>query len=394
MTRQRISVSGAATSQIGLRSLSRGGRLSTRLTFFIAGFGLACWAPLVPFAQARIEAGPAELGTILLNLGLGAVIGMPAAGALSGKIGSRFVIMAGAAGMIIALPLLAIISNAFGLGACLLLFGCAIGALDVAANIHGSEVQAAAGISLMSGFHGFYSVGGLVGAGATTLAIAIGFDAALAAGLAAGIILLCLVLAIPGFLTSRSTETHPLFVVPHGRVLLIGLLAMVLFLAEGAMLDWVALLLTQAKQVDVAYSGVGYTVFALAMTISRLAGDRMVARAGERIMLTAGLLLTASGFALTAFAPGFGSVLVGIALAGFAAGNVVPVLFTLAGRQQMPPTHAIAAVSMLGYFGVLMGPALVGYAAYFVGLGGAFGAMAAVMLLSAPVVSRITDDTL
>ncbi|SCW37904.1 Fucose permease [Sphingobium faniae] len=369
----------------------RGGKRATRLAFFIAGFAIACWAPLVPFAQARMNADAAELGTILLCLGLGAVIGMPAAGALSARIGSRFVIMAGAAGLVISLPLLAFLSGPFMLGACLTLFGAAIGAIDVAANIHGTEVQEAAGVPLMSGFHGFYSVGGLAGASGMTLLIALGVDILFAASMAAALVLLCIVVAAPGFFTARSTDDSPLFIVPHGVVVAIGILALIVFLAEGAMLDWVALLLTQVKQVDVSISGIGYTLFAAAMTISRLAGDRIVTRVGERSALLAGLALTGLGIVIIALAVPVPAVLAGIVLAGLAAGNVVPVLFTLAGRQKaMPASHAIAAASMLGYFGILMGPALIGYVAYFIGLAGAFAAMGAILFIAMIVVPAIT----
>lgn len=361
----------------------RGGKRATRLAFFIAGFAIACWAPLVPFAQARMRADAAELGTILLCLGLGAVIGMPAAGALSARIGSRFVIMAGAAGPVVALPLLALLADPVLLGASLLLFGAAIGAIDVAANIHGAQVQEAAGVPLMSGFHGLYSIGGLVGAGGMTALIALGVGVLPAASIAAALVLLCILRAAPGFFTTRAAESGPLFILPRGVVLIIGLLSLILFLAEGAMLDWVALLLTQAKGVDLSVSGVGYTLFALAMTVSRLLGDRIVAGLGERRALVAGMAMTGVGLAIIALAGPVPVVLGGIVLAGLAAGNVVPVLFTLASRQTaMPPAHAIAAASMLGYLGVLMGPALIGYAAYFIGLAGAFVALAALVLLA------------
>ncbi|MDL2210649.1 MFS transporter [Desulfovibrio sp. OttesenSCG-928-O18] len=371
----------------------RGGKRATRLAFFIAGFGLACWAPLIPFAQERLEADPATLGTILLCLGLGAVIGMPASGALSGRIGSKPVILCGAIGLIVSVPLLAVLSNVFALGACLLLFGASIGAIDVAANIHGTEVQKAAAVPLMSGFHGMYSIGGLAGASGMTMAVAAGLNIVVAAFLAAGIILVCLLFAAPGFIPTREAEAQPLFVMPKGRVLVIGLLALVIFLGEGAMLDWSALLLTQVKQVDVRVSGAGYAVFSLAMVASRFVGDRIVFHAGERATLLAGLAFTGLGIALSAFAGPFAIVLMGMAVAGFAAGNIVPVLFTLAGRQRvMPASHAIAATSILGYTGVLLGPALIGYAANFIGLRIAFYALAVLLLAAMAAIPAIVPS--
>nr|WP_281356330.1 MFS transporter [Pseudomonas piscis] len=159
---------------------------------------------------------------------------------------------------------------------------------------------------------------------------------------------------------------------------------MVIFLAEGAMLDWSALLLAQDKGLDVGLAGAGYSLFACAMTLIRLVGDRIVARIGERSMLLAGFLITAAGLGLAAWASNLMVVFACIAIAGLAAGNVVPVLFSLAGRQQvMPAPHAIAAASMLGYLGVLLGPALVGYAAHAVGLVRSFHGICILVVLAA-----------
>ena len=361
----------------------RGAARSTRVSFFVAGFALACWAPMVPYAQIRMQADPATLGTILLCLGLGSILGMPLAGALSSRVGARSIILTGAAGVCIALPLLALLSSPVGLGAALFLLGAGLGAADVATNIHGTEVQRAAGVPMMSGFHGFYSLGGLAGASGMTALLASGVDIGLAAFLAVAVVVACMAHAAPGFLAARADAAPSGLVVPRGVVLVIGLLMLSCFLVEGAILDWSGLLLAQEKQVDVARAGIGYTVFALAMTASRMMGDRLVGRIGERRTLRAGTALTGAGLALAALSAPLPVVLAGIALAGAAAGNVVPMLFTLAGRQTvMPAAQAIAAVSIPGYLGVLMGPALIGYFAHFTGLVAAFVALAALMLVA------------
>ncbi|EHX5013128.1 MFS transporter [Salmonella enterica] len=363
---------------------------STRIAFFVAGFSLSCWAPLVPYAQQRINADSAMLGTILLCLGLGAVIGMPTAGSLAGKVGSKKIILAGACGLFIALPLLAMVSTPVALGLTLLLFGASIGATDVAANIHGTEVQNAAGTPLMSGFHGFYSIGGLAGASVVTLLIASGLDIRIAAGAAALIVLISISLAVNGFLSTHSSEDHPLFVVPKGKVIGIGVLAMIIFLAEGAMLDWSAIFLIQMKNVVVGVAGTGYVVFAIAMALSRFIGDRVVTIMGEKAMLLSGVILTSVGIFLTTVFNSFEWVLAAMALAGFAAGNVVPVLFSLASRQKsMPAAMAISAASILGYLGVLMGPALIGYAAHYIGLTAAFITLGGIVALSASIVIMV-----
>lgn len=368
-----------STAPAALRRAAR----ATRASFFVGGFGLAAWAPMVPYAQARLQADPAMLGTILLCLGLGSILGMPLAGALASRVGTRSIILAGTAAVCIALPLLALLGSPAGLGLSLFLLGAGLGAVDVATNVHGTEVQRAAGVPMMSGFHGFYSVGGLAGASGMTALLASGVGLALAASAAALVVVACMALAIPGFMASSADTTRSGLVLPRGVVLVIGLLMLVCFLVEGAVLDWGGLLLVQAKQVDVAVSGIGYTVFALAMAASRLVGDRVVARIGERRTLVGGMALAGAGLALAALAGPLPVVLAGIALTGAAAGNVVPVLFTLAGRQTvMPVAQAITAVSIPGYLGVLMGPALVGYLAQFTGLVAAFVVLGGLMVLA------------
>ncbi len=367
---------------------------STRIAFFIAGFSLSCWAPLVPYAQQRIHANPAMLGSILLCLGLGAVIGMPIAGGLAGKVGSKKIILTGACGLLVALPLLAMASTPVALGLTLLLFGASIGATDVAANIHGTEVQNAAGTPLMSGFHGFYSIGSLAGASFVTLLIASGLDITITAAAAAVIVLIGIFLAAKGFFNTRSTDEHPLFVLPKGKVIGIGVLAMIIFLAEGAILDWGAIFLIQIKNVAAGVAGSGYVVFAIAMALSRFIGDRVVTVMGEKNMLLCGVLLTAVGIFLVTVFSSFEWVLVAMGLAGFAAGNVVPVLFSLAGRQKsMPATLAISAASILGYLGVLLGPALIGYAAHFSGLKNAFISLGIVVVLSSSIVTMVISKS-
>src|SRR5580704_12577572 len=83
-------------------------RLATRLSFLVAGFGLACWAPLVPFAKERLAVDDAVLGLLLLSLGIGSVVAMTATGILSARHGTKPIIIAGGIGLALVLPLLVI----------------------------------------------------------------------------------------------------------------------------------------------------------------------------------------------------------------------------------------------------------------------------------------------
>src|SRR5688572_13756698 len=140
-------------------------QISTRIAFFIAGFGVAAWAPLVPFAKARASLDEGTLGVLLLCLGVGSIIAMPASGPLVARYGCRRLIAASSILMCLTLPPLAVISNQVLLGVALLLFGAGLGTLDCVVNIQAVIVERASGRPMMSGFHGLFSVGGIAGAG-------------------------------------------------------------------------------------------------------------------------------------------------------------------------------------------------------------------------------------
>jgi predicted MFS family arabinose efflux permease len=179
-----------------------------------------------------------------------------------------------------------------------------------------------------------------------------------------------------------SERDAPLFVWPRGPVVVIGLLSLICFLAEGAILDWGAVFLTTVRNVAPSYAGWGYTVFSIAMTICRLAGDRIVQALGGYAILVAGGLCAAVGLALAVLAPWWSVALVGFALVGLGASNIVPVLFSAAGRQTaMPPNLAIAAITFLGYTGSLMGPASIGFLADATSLSAALLGVAALFLV-------------
>jgi MFS family permease len=189
-------------------------------------------------------------------------------------------------------------------------------------------------------------------------------------------------LARPRLLDTRGERGAPLFVLPHGLVLLLAGLAMASFLAEGAMLDWGALLITRMNLAGHDQAGVGYILFSVAMTAGRLLGDRLTARFGDFVMLVAGGSLAVLGFAVLLTAPAALMALGGFLLIGLGASNVVPALFRRAGSQtSMPPALAIAAISTLGYAGILAGPAAIGFVAKAAGLPAAFWILAGLMAL-------------
>src|SRR3954471_3176504 len=128
------------------RSVPGGGeQFSTRVIFFVAGFAMSAWAPLVPFAKARIGADDRTLGLVLLCLGLGSIAAMPFAPALTARFGCRAVITTAVLVMCAALPMLAIASSVLLLAASVCVFGAAIGMVDVTVNVQAVIVEGASG---------------------------------------------------------------------------------------------------------------------------------------------------------------------------------------------------------------------------------------------------------
>jgi predicted MFS family arabinose efflux permease len=358
--------------------------LSTRLSFFIAGFSTAAWAPLIPLARERLALDEGTLGLLLLCLGLGSITAMPITGLLTTRIGCRSVIVTSALLILLILPLLAVLEGKVAMALALAAFGAALGTVDVAMNLQAIMVERNVGRPMMSGFHGMFSVGGIAGAGLMSVLLgAAAFSPLSAAGLISAASLILLLIAVPGLLPygDDSSEAAPLFVWPKGAVLFIGFLCFLCFLVEGAVLDWGAVFLIAERGSDVGLAGMGYAAFAVAMTLGRLLGDRLRTALGERRVLVTGGLLAAAGFLMVVLSPSIYANLCGFLLIGAGASNVVPVLFSIAGRTQaMPPSLAITAVTTLGYLGVLAGPALIGFVAHLTGLPIALSLLAAAML--------------
>lgn len=355
---------------------------STRAAFFVAGFGTAAWAPLVPYAKDRLAVGEGTLGLLLLCLGAGSIMTMPLAGALAARFGCRRVIRAASLVICGALPLLATAGSVPLLAAALMLFGAGVGTVDVVINVQAVIVERAAGRAMMSGFHGLFSVGGIAGAAGVGAVLWEGGSPLLATLCVAAVIAAALLAFGRTLLPYGGEAGGPVFALPRGAVLLIGGLCFISFLAEGSMLDWSALILTALHGVDPARSGLGYVVFSVTMTAGRLSGDRIVRALGGRMVLLCGGSCAAAGMALAVLGPSWLSALAGFTLVGLGASNIVPVLYSALGRQRaMPANLAVAAVTTLGYAGILAGPAGIGFAAHAAGLPVAFFGVAALLLI-------------
>jgi fucose permease len=362
-------------------------RIAVALIFFANGFAFASWVPHIPSVQARLGLSPSLLGLALFGAAVGGLIAMPLTGALIGRWGSRPITLLGSLLFLVLVALPVRAPSLPQLILALVAFGAANGVMDVAMNAQGVFVEQRLGRPIMSSLHALFSLGSLAGAGLSVVALKAGLTPPAHVALSAGFGLL-LIAGAARWLMPTSLEgagsSGPSFVLPRGPLLLLGVMTFLILLTEGAMADWSAVYLRHSLSVSPELAGAGYAMFSVTMAAGRLAGDRLVTAFGPAPLLRLGGLLAATGLgtALALHQPL--AALVGFGCMGLGLSNIIPLLFSAAGRTPgVSPSMAVAAVSTTGYGGFLAGPPLIGLVADWVGLPLALGLLAAFALLVA-----------
>ena len=363
--------------------------LASRIGFFIAGFALAIWAPLVPYVRLHIPMTDATFGLMLLCIGVGSLCCMPLSAVLTNRFSIRRCLFTVTLILLVALFIMATASSLVLLGAALFLFGGSLGVLDVILNIQGLSIENRANRSMMSNFHGMFSVGTIVGAVLMIILLTIGLPALISTLVAIAAILLLSVFALCGYLDERTLRGKDAFIWPNGWILLVGLMCFIVYLAEGVMLDWSALYLIEDKHIATAQAGLGYASFSAMVATGRFLGDGLVQLLGRVRLIVGGGLLAASGIILSIVTEHWAIALVGYALCGLGCANVSPVLISSLSKQTHMPTHlAITAATTIGFAGVLAGPAMMGAVAHYSSLSAAFAVLAGALLIVAALGHR------
>ena len=367
--------------------------LANRTAFMIIGVIEAAWAPLVPYVKSAFAIDEGTLGLLMLCSGLGSICALPLAGWLVNRFGAKKVVHV--SGLLMALALLAIslLVNLWLTGCMLMVFGACTITIDVAANVNGIAIEKKTGRHLMSGFHGGYSLGTLIGAGAMSVLFTLGIVPVWAVVLCMAFTLLALVLGCRDLLPSEELKSEEPVEKPRkGRlhippmVIVVGLLCFIMYASEGAVMGWAAIFVSEERGVDMAQAGFFYTAFAVMMTVVRLSGDTIVERFGRRNVVALGAALVSAGFILVIAVGHVAATIIGFAMVGMGAANIVPQLVSFAGNiKGMAVSSIISVVNALGYSGILLGPVVIGFVAKHYGLHTSFAGIAAFCLVVALV---------
>ncbi len=347
-------------------AVTAGTRWASRAQFFSSGFIFATWGVHVPTVKAHYGVDEAQLGLAMLAAGAGAMLGLTSAGRWIGRHGPRR--MAALCGCVYALLLSGLIAmpGYAALLGLLAVFGLVTSVFDVAINTEAAQLELQGGKPLMSGMHGMFSLGGMAGAASGSAALAAGLGAQMHLLLVAGVMVLVVAVSSTHMLpkpvvAGDAANADHSFLLPRGTLAVLGVLAALGLIAEGAIYDWSVLYMQQEIGSPQQQAALAYASFSAAMAAARFGGDAMRARFSPATLLLGSGLLAAAAMTLVLLTDLPWLALAGFAGVGVGFANVVPILFSASAKVPgIEPARGIAAVSAVAYMGFMAGPAVIG----------------------------------
>ncbi len=341
--------------------------------FAVNGMLLGGYGGSLPSLREKIGIDATQIAIMLFIGGLAGILSMQVGGRLADAIGARKVTLS-------VLPILIAASVTIGLagnfavavlGA--VLIGLGNGAMDVAMNALGVQVERARRRPIMSFFHAFFSVGNFVGAGAVLLLAQL-LDITGGDIVTPLMITLAVVAVIVlGLLIKIAPEAE---VIDHKvdgvrtriprAAWVLGLMALAFGLSEGTAVDWSSLHVTDVAGVDPTTGALGLIAVSGFMVVIRLLGDRLVARFGRRAVVRFGGACASLGYLTVTLVSSLPLLVAGWALVGFGVGMIAPQVYAVAGH--MGGGRVLAVVVTFGYAAFLMGPAVVGFLVHRLGI--------------------------
>jgi MFS family permease len=386
-----------ATNESPVRDGGGRARVAVSAAFLIHSAVSGTWAPRLPAIKESLGLSDGELGTALVGLAIGLVVGTRLAGAPVDRFGSRPVMRVGFPLLAATLVLPGLADSLVTLLLSLFVLGLASGALDVAMNAQGIEVERHLGRPILSGLHGLWSIGLGIGAGVAALAAAIGADplehfAVVAVVLAvASLVFMRGLLPAHDQLREQSDGAEPADVRWTLALVLLGVIAFCSFVGEGAASDWSAVYMTQELDASEALGALAFAAFAVTMAIARFAADPLRARLGNVLLVRGGSLIAAAGLGLGLLVHEPAAAIAGFALLGLGLAPVVPIAFSAAGDLDPRATgRLVGRVATLGYVGSVAGPIMIGWLAEATSLRAALG-LVVLLALAIAASARAVD---
>ncbi len=331
-------------------------RVAIASMFFVLGIDFSSWASRIPAIKEHLNMDDATFGAVLLSSPIGSLLTLPLAGWLVTKFGSKIMTLIAGILYSVTLPMLGYGNEVWHLAAALFLFGIGGEILNISINTQAVELEKIYNKPIMSSFHGFFSLGGMVGAGLSAFIIQLNltpfphFLIIMVIGILSTLIFSGKLLPFD----STPITNHPLFVRPSGILIGLGIIAFCCMLGEGAMSDWSSEYYKQTFKTNSGLNTLAYAAFSLAMALGRFNGDWLTAKLGTSKTLQISGIISGTGLLIALLIVNPIITIIGFAFVGFGYATVVPLVYSAAGKSKiMSPGVALAAVSTLGYLGFL-----------------------------------------
>ncbi len=326
---------------------------------------IGTWAIYIPTIKSTLQIDDGQLGLAIFFMALGTLLMITIAPKIILFLG---VGRATAFGLFIFLGtfIIPFSANSYNL-LCLSLFlvGAFSGFTDVAMNTLVTEIEKQDKVHMMSANHGFFSLGGFIGAGIGGFFLSESVIPLYHLLIVVTILFILNLLIVRSYfrISSNSDEEHSFQLKNFKPLIVLALLAFFVMASEGAIVDWSALYLEKVSMAKLAWIGLGYTAFSATMALGRFFGDGISNIFGSRAVVVGGSLLGILGFACVLFVSPI-LVIIGFGLVGLGLSVIIPELLRLAGKTKgVESSQGISFVSGVGFFGFLVGPVLLGYLA-------------------------------
>lgn len=388
------------SSDVRAMSTIRRAQRAAMVTLFCNGLLYATWGVSIPTIQQTFALSEAMLSLAMACVAIGGIVTMKRAGQWIARCGSGSVCTISGVFMALTIAPLLLISHYPSLLVLLLAFGIATATNDVAANAQVAYLERVASRSLIGAVHGSFSIGGLVGA-----LLASSWSLSSLPALTHLLLVAAGVLLLTGYVahhlqnesvsgkrvhdtTIASCQIGSQRPVAHHqiqrRLSLFGVLAFAALIVEGAVYDWAAVYMKEVIVAPTLWCGLSYAAFALAMALGRIYGDSLRERYRHQQVVTFSGLLAVAGIALTLASHHPALALCGFLIIGLGLSNFIPLLFSsasqLCAHVAWPAAQGLAVTTRIAYFGLLVGPLLIGPLAQWVGLRGSLLSLMAVII--------------
>ncbi len=339
-------------------------RITVAAMFFMAGLVFASWASRIATIQQNLSLSDAQLGAVLFALPVGLMLSLPLSGWAVNKIGSRKVLAIALSAYGITLISLGMVTHAYQLVACLVVFGLASNATNISVNTQAVATEGLYHHPIMASFHGVWSLAGFIGAGIGTLMIGINMAPAPHFMIIAAITVMTVILCLRYLHNDHTASDTPAFAIPDKALLTLGLIAFCSMVCEGAMFDWSVIYFKKIVLAEKAWMAAGYTACMCTMAFGRFVAESFSARFGLKRTLQVSGMLSAIGLLIAVLFPTLLWAIIGFMFVGAGISSVVPMVYSAAGKSTtMSPGASIAAVSTISFIGFLIGPPIIGFLA-------------------------------